>query len=137
MAAITELLRTEENGTISFGDHTLSQKAKKEDYESGGDVYKVKTYSALTKLEKNGLFLYESVPGTGVSFFEEKEDGVQFTVSGSEDAQITIGLKEATEYEIFVGDESMGKMSTGVSGKLSVSVELNGMGEVPVKIKQV
>ena len=31
-------------------------KAKLDDYEHAGDMYKVKTYQAMTKLEKNGLF---------------------------------------------------------------------------------
>ena len=57
-------------------------------------------------------------------------------VEGDEDAQLTIGLKDDTEYEVFVGGESVGKMSTGLGGKLSLSVELETAGEVPVKIVQ-
>ena len=49
MAVVEELLRTEENGTISFGDYTLDAKAKVEDYEHGGDLYKVKTYRKLDR----------------------------------------------------------------------------------------
>ena len=29
-----------------------------------GDLYKVKTFKEITKLERNGMFVYESVPGT-------------------------------------------------------------------------
>lgn len=134
MAVVDELLRSEENGAISFGNHKLAAKAKLEDYKHGGDLYKVKTYSTMTKLEKNGLFLYESVPGTSVNHFEETADGVSFIVEGDSDAQITIGLKDETEYEVFVADESAGKMSTGLGGKLNLSVELSGMGEVTVKV---
>lgn len=134
MAVVNELLRSEENGAISFGNHKLAAKAKLEDYKHGGDLYKVKTYSTMTKLEKNGLFLYESVPGTSVNHFEETADGVSFIVEGDSDAQITIGLKDETEYEVFVADESAGKMSTGLGGKLNLSVELSDMGEVTVKV---
>lgn len=134
MAVVSELLRSEANGAISFGNHKLDTKAKLEDYQHGGDLYKVKTYNTMTKLEKNGLFLYESVPGTSVNDFEEKEDGVSFVVEGSSDAQITIGLKDDTEYEVFVAGESAGKMSTGLGGKLNLSVELADMGEVAVKV---
>ena len=136
MAAVTELLKGAADGSISFGNHTLSEKAKLDNFDFGGDLYKVKTYNALTKLEKNGMFLYESVPGTSVTDLKEEQDGVSFTVCGDEDAQITVGLKEKTEYEVFVGAESVGKMNTGVSGKLSVSVELSGMGEVAVQLKE-
>lgn len=42
MAAISELIRTEGNGTLSFGDYTLGAKAKFDNYEFHGDKYKVK-----------------------------------------------------------------------------------------------
>ena len=134
MAVIEELLRSESNGNISFGNHGLAAKAKPEDYEHAGDMYKVKTFREITKLEKNGLFLYESVPGTSVHNFCESENGVSFTVEGSQDAQITVGVADDSEYEVIVGGESAGVMKTNLSGKLSISVELEGFGEVEVKI---
>ncbi len=136
MAVIDELLRSEADGAISFGNHTLEKKAKVEDFKHAGDLLKVKTYKEITKLEKNGLFLYESVPGTSVLSFDETDAGVSFFVEGAEDAQITVGLKDETEYEVFVGDKSVGTMKTGLSGKLSLSVELEAVGEVSVKITQ-
>lgn len=134
MAGITELIKIDDNGTISFGNHTLAQKAKLEDVPFAGDMLKVKTYKDITKLEKNGMFLYESVPGTTVTAFAEDENGVCFKVSGDEDAQITIGMNDDTEYEVFVGEQSIGTMKTGLGGKLSLSVELQSIDEVAVKI---
>lgn len=134
MAVVEQLLRAENDGTISFGNHKLAQKAKLENYENAGDLYKVKTYVTMTKLEKNGMFVYESVPGTSVLNFSESEDGVSFVVEGDEDTQITVGLQDETEYEVFVNSASAGKMKTNMGGKLSVSVELAGAGEVNVKI---
>ena len=134
MAVVEELLRTEESGAISFGNHKLGAKAKVEDYEHGGDLYKVKTFRELTKLEKNGMFAYESEPGTSVTQFEETQKGVSFIVEGDEDAQITIGLEEDTEYKVYVDDVNVGKMKTNLSGKLSLSVELANAGEVAVKV---
>lgn len=134
MAVVEELLRSESNGNISFGNHELAAKAKLEDYEHAGDLYKVKTFQAMTKLEKNGLFLYESVPGTSVHDFCENESGVSFLVEGSQDAQITLGVADDAEYEIIVGGESAGVMKTNLSGKLNISVELEGAGQVEVKI---
>ncbi len=134
MAVIDELLRSESNGNISFGNHGLAAKAKLEDYEHAGDMYKVKTFQGMTKLEKNGLFLYESVPGTSVHDFCESENGISFTVEGSQDAQITVGAADDSEYEVIVAGESAGVMKTNLSGKLSVSVELEGAGEIEVKI---
>lgn len=135
MAVVEELLRSEANGGISFGNHKLEQKAKLEDFKHEGDLLKVKTFRDITKLEKNGMFLYESVPGTSVRNYVEKENGVEFQVEGDEDAQITIGLDEETEYEVFVDGVGIGTMTTGLGGKLSLSVELETAGEVSVRIE--
>lgn len=136
MAVVEELLRSEADGTISFGNHRLAQKAKVEDFRHEGDLLKVKTYNEITKLEKNGMFLYESVPGTSVLNFREQADGVEFTVSGDADAQITVGLSDETEYEVFVSGRNVGRMKTGMGGKLSMGVELENAGEVAVKVVQ-
>ncbi|MCM1570020.1 MAG: endosialidase [Roseburia sp.] len=134
MAVVEELLRSEADGTISFGNHKLAHKSKVEDYRHAGDLLKVKTYKDITKLEKNGMFLYESVPGTSVLEFRETAEGVEFVVEADEDVQITLGLMDETEYEVFVSGKSTGIMKTGLSGKLSLSVELEAAGEVEVKI---
>ena len=137
MAVVEELLRNESDGSVSFGNHTLANKEKVEDFKHGGDLLKVKTYNEITKLEKNGMFLYESVPGTSVLNFKETEKGVEFVVEGNEDAQITVGLMDDQEYEVFINGASVGTMKTGLGGKLSLSVELEAAGEVPVKIVEV
>ena len=113
MAVVEELLREESDGTISFGNHELAEKKK---------------------LDRNGLFVYESVPGTSVFYFKETTDSVEFTVSGNEDAQITLGLCEDTEYEVFEDGKSRGKMKTNLGGKLNISVELENAEEVHIKV---
>ena len=136
MAVVKELLRAETDGKISFGDYTLASKSKVEDFQHAGDLLKVKTFNEITRLEKNGLVLYESVPGTSVTNFEETADGISFVVEGPEDAQITLGLAEDTEYEVIVAGTDAGHMKTNLGGKLSMSVELAGAGEVQVQIKK-
>lgn len=135
MSVVKELLRAEESGTISFGNYELRDKKKLEDFAHMGDVYKVKTFEEITKLEKNGLFLYESVPGTTVHEFEESADGVTFLAEGAHSTQITVGLKEDTEYEVFLNDVSIGVVKTNLSGKLNVSVDLKHE-DVNVKITE-
>jgi hypothetical protein len=134
MAVISELLRKEGNGAISFGNHKLTKKAKLDNFQYEGDLLKVKTFQEITKLEKNGMFLYESVPGTSVVNFLETAEGLEFVVEGDQDAQITVGLMEETDYEVFMNGVSVGVMNTGLSGKLNLSVELETNGEVPVKV---
>ena len=134
MTAVKELLRANEDGTISFGDYTLPSKTKKEGFEFDGDIYKVKTFSEITKLEKNGMFVYESVPGTAVEGFRAEESGVSFQVSGKEDAQFTLELEADSEYTVYLDDVNAGKMKTNLSGKLSVSAELQPDQTVCVRI---
>ena len=136
MAVISELIRVESNGTISFGDYSLNTKAKLDNFEHAGDIYKVKTFEEITKLERNGLFVYESVPGTAVADFIQTENVVEFTVEGPKDAQITLELEESTEYEITIDGESAGVMKTNLGGKLSLSVELEGTDSVTIKIEK-
>ena len=131
MAVISELIRSEADGTISFGDYSLGSKAKLDNFEHQGDIYKVKTYQDITKLERNGMFVYESVPGTAVTNLKATDTGMTFQVEGPEDAQFTVELEAETEYEITIDGTNAGKMSTNLGGKLSVSVEL---GENPVSV---
>lgn len=134
MAAISELIRTEADGTISFGDYTLGAKAKLDNFEHNGDIYKVKTFAEITKLERNGLFVYESVPGTAVTSFQESDSEVSFMVEGPKDAQITLELEDSSEYEISINGTVAGEMKTNLGGKLSVSVELADAEAVAIKI---
>ena len=134
MAVVKELIRTEENGSISFGNYELSQKSKVSDYPHQGDMYKVKTFQEITKLERNGMFVYESVPGTAVFSLEQDGSSMSFEVEGPEDAQITVELEPDTEYEVFIEQASTGKMKTNLGGKLSFSVELGNAARVEVKI---
>ena len=121
---------------LNFGNYELVQKAKQPDFEYGGDIYKVKTYNEITRLEKNDAFLYESVPGTTVRNLAQDEETISFTVEGDEDAQLTLELEGSTEYEIFVDDEAIGAMKTNMSGKLSFGVELEKDKEVNVIVQK-
>lgn len=132
MAVISELIRSEADGTISFGDYTLEGKKKLDNFEHQGDIYKVKTYKDITKLERNGIFVYESVPGTAVQNLQVLDTGISFLVEGPEDAQLTVELEDEAEYEITIDGENAGKMKTNLGGKLSISVEL---GDKPVDVK--
>ncbi len=125
MPVVENLLQSQQDGSINFGNHQLEKKTKLEDFEHEGDLYKVKTYQEITKLERNGMFVYESVPGTSVENFKVSHDGVEFFVEGAKDAQITLQLENDTTYEVIVGDTMTGQMRTHMSGKLNFSVELN------------
>ena len=134
MAAVRELLRAEADGTLSFGDYTLESKTKLDGFEFQGDLYKVKTFSEITKLERNGMFVYESVPGTAVEQFQATEQDISFNVSGAQDAQFTLELEADSEYTVYLDGAAAGDMKTNLSGKLSVSTELAEGESVAVRI---
>lgn len=136
MSVITELIRTEADGTLSFGNYELETKSKKQDFEHLGDLYKVKTFREITKLERNGMFVYESVPGTVVNSLKVTENGMSFTVEGPKDAQITVELEADTSYQVIVDNKEIGEMKTNLGGKLVLSVELDRAEKADIKIEK-
>lgn len=130
-----KLIYAAQDGSLSFGDCTLPAK-KKQEVVIDGNQYKVKTFREITKLEKNEGFVYESVPGTDVSDFCETEAGVSFTVRGDEDAQIILGLEDNAEYDVAVDGRKIGRVSTGLGGKLSISLELAGSESMRVAVSK-
>ncbi len=135
MSVVSELIRSEADGSLSFGDYTLGAKAKLDNFEHAGAKFKVKTFREITKLEKNDMFAYESVPGTAVLNMTSGDGVVSFSVEGPEDAEITLGLEEETSYEVSIGGVAAGTMVTNLGGKLTISVELNGE-PVAVEVKK-
>ena len=131
-----ELIRSEADGSISFGDYKLSAKAKLDNFELQGDLYKVKTFCEITKLEKNGMFVYESVPGTAVEKLRITDRGCTCVVKGDKDAQLTIQLEDDTDYEVYVDGISVGGMKTNMSGKLVVSVELGEGAAADIRVEK-
>ena len=121
---MADLIFVCENGGLGFGNYTLEEKAKLSDYPHQGDLYKIKTFKEITKLEKNGSFVYESVPGTKVDEFLADEKKVSFFVEGNDHTQITLDLAEEREYRVLVDNVNLGNMSTNIGGKLVISVEL-------------
>ena len=122
MSVVSELIRTEADGTISFGNYELPAKSKKSDFEHDGDLYKVKTFKEITKLERNGM--------------KATENGMSFTVECPTDAQITVELEEETSYQVFVDDKEVGEMKTNLGGKLVLSVELDSTESAAVRIEK-
>ena len=99
MAVVTGLFRSEDNGTLSFGDYTLAQKAK-ENISLKGDSYESKTFKTMTK-RQNGQLIFESVPGSAVHNFVATTDGVAFEIESSSDVQVTLEVEAGQEYKSF------------------------------------
>ena len=110
--------------------------SKKADYESGGSIYKVKTYNEITRLERNDTVLYESVPGTAVTGLQVSEDAVTFKVEGNKDVQITLGLGEGVSYDVKIDGVDDGIVKATMSGKLTISIDLEEKGTAEVEIRE-
>ena len=137
MAVIDELIREEETGASSFGNFALATKTKKDGFQYQGDSYKIKTFREITKLERNGMFVYESVPGTVVHDFRATDKAVNFVVEGEEDSQITLELEAEKEYKIHIDKVYVGKMKTNLGGKLNLSVELEPAKMVDILVEKI
>ncbi|QWT54104.1 endosialidase [Eubacterium sp. MSJ-33] len=137
MAVIDELIREEETGALSFGNFALATKTKKDGFQYQGDSYKIKTFREITKLERNGMFVYESVPGTVVHDFRATDKAVNFVVEGEEDSQITLELEAEKEYKIHIDKVYVGKMKTNLGGKLNLSVELEPSKMVDILVEKI
>lgn len=121
---MADLIYVQDNGKLAFGDYTLDAKAKADGFEFDGDLYKVKTFQEITKLERNGMFAYESVPGTKVTDFTANEKELCFTVEGTTDTQIALELEAETEFKLYIDGTNIGKMKTNLGGKLVFSLPL-------------
>ncbi len=131
---MAELIYVQDNGKLAFGDYTLATKAKADGFEFGGDLYKVKTFQEITKLERNGMFAYESVPGTDVTEFSANDKEVTMTVKGTTDTQVALGLEAETEYKLYIDGTNIGKMKTNLGGKLVFSLELTAGKDSEVRV---
>ena len=69
MAVVSELIRTEGNGSVSFGDYSQTEKKK---LENG--AYKVKTFQEITRLEKDGDQIFTVLMGEDV---EPRRDWIE------------------------------------------------------------
>ncbi|MCR5586858.1 MAG: endosialidase [Lachnospiraceae bacterium] len=137
MAVVEELIRNEADGSLSFGNFDLPEKKKVSDFEHDGDLYKVKTFKDITKLERNGLFVYESVPGTVVTTFKADEKMIEFNVEGLKDSSVTLELEPETEYKVFINDNDGSVEKTNLGGKLILSLLLEKDSVSKIKIEKV
>lgn len=125
MAVIDGVIRVESDGGISFGDYESKEKKKVSDFEVGGDLYKVKTHREITRLEKNGKLLLETVPGAVVHHLLVDEKMTSFAVESTKDVEITMEMEPETGYCIRIGDSEAGRVVSNLSGKIIFSVEID------------
>ncbi len=125
MAVINEIICTEADGSLSFGNYKVAVKQKKEGFAVGSDVYKVRTHKDVTRLSKNGTLVLETVPGAAVHSLKIGDRVTTFDVEGRGSTMITLELLGDSTYSIYVDDVNLDKVNTNMTGKISFSVELD------------
>jgi len=126
MAVIGEIIRREDDGSISFGDYLSEEKKKVTGYEVDGDLYSVKTHQEVTRLERNGKLLLETVPGSVVHGFLITESKVRFALEGTDDTRVTLELAPDELYRVLIEETNIGNVRSNVSGKVVFSLDLDG-----------
>ena len=134
MSVVEELIRKEDTGTLSFGNYLLDTKTKKADFQYEGASYKIKTFKEISKLEKNGTLVYESVPGSAVTNFRGNSSVVEFDVEAAGDISFTLEMEPSEEYKLVVNGVSAGRIPTNVGGKLNASLSLEEGTKASVKV---
>ena len=135
MSVINDLINIESD-SLDFGNYELATKTKKDGIEYKGDIYKIKTFKTMTKLDKNGQLIFESVPGSAVHNFVATTDGVAFEIESSSDVQVTLEVEAGQEYKVFIDNTNVGMMKANLGGKLTLSVELSEGTAAAVRVKK-
>ena len=125
MAVINEIICTEADGSLSFGNYEVAEKQKAEGFKVGNDVYKVRTHKDVTRLSKNGNLVLETVPGATVHSLKVGERGTGFEIEGNGNTMVTLELDGDSTYSIYVDDVNLDKVNTNMTGKISFSLELD------------
>ena len=123
MAIVNELIKVENNGAISFGNYQLPKKTKLMSFEVGGNLYDIRTFNEITKLNKDEGLIYESIPGTAVHNFTMQDKLITFKVAGMAESQITMELSPDTDYNLFIDELKVGKIKSNLAGKIVFSVD--------------
>lgn len=124
MAVIDNAILVAEDKSLSFGNYSVTEKQKINDFKVDGDVYKLRTHNEITKLTKNEKLLIETYPGATVHNFSMSEKEVKFGIEGYKSTSITMELEAGVTYSIYINDVNIDKIKANMSGKLIFSVEL-------------
>lgn len=131
-----KLIEINEQSNLNFGDYTLSEKSKENiiynEYE-----YKLKTFKDVTRLERDELLIYESVPGTYVENFSYKSDEISFMVSGNDTASIIIGVNQDSNFSLTIDDKFYPETVCISPGKLNINLNFNKENKVKVVLTKI
>jgi len=129
MTEMPKIIIAEADG-LCFGDYSAKEKIKVNDFAHMGDVYSLRAHNLVTRLEKNGELLFESVPGVAIFGFDCAGDNCRFEIESPANVQITLGMAPETKYDLAIGtaitSQTHEEITANRSGKLSFGVQFEG-----------
>lgn len=125
MPIISEIIRIEDDNTLSFGDYSTKEKQKVENFTFDNNTYKVKTHNQITRIEENGELLLETVPGSTIHNFYKDEKVISFSIEGFENTSIIMELERDAAYRITVNNNNIGSTKSNLYGKINFSLNLS------------
>jgi hypothetical protein len=126
----------DEDKFLSFGNYNLKEKHKITDFDFFGEKLELKTYQKNTRLKKNGMIFFESIPGSAVHKMNINNSPIQFYITGLKTTDITISLQPDTMYRIYADNSDLGETKSTMSGKITFSLDLDDIHRI-VKIEKV
>ncbi len=121
-----EIIKLNENGSLKFGDYTAIEKQKVADFNFNGTLVSVKTHKDITVLKKNDNLFLETVPGANIDNFVVKKGEVSFDITGYKQTMVTLGVHPEEIYQINVNGHEIETQKSKLSGKISVSLDVEG-----------
>lgn len=118
---------------LDFGDYNLDEKVK-DTIELNGIKYRVKTHEEITRLERDELMIYESVPGTNVYNFSYNSEEIYFDVEGKGNTSLIIAVNQDKTYNIFVNNEEYLSINILAGGKIQFLINFDENERVAVRL---
>ncbi len=127
MSKKLEIIKINEDQTLTFGNYEVVEKQKVSDFEYKGDTLAVKTHRDVTVLKSNDTLVIETVPGTLIQNFSSEEGSVSFDIIGYKQTIVTLGVEPEVEYNVYIDGTKIDILTSKASGKASISLDVENV----------
>ncbi len=122
-----EIIKINEDQTLTFGNYQVVEKQKVADFEYKGEKLAVKTHKEITVLKSNDNLVVETVPGTVIENFSAEEGSVAFDIQGYKQTIVTLGVEPEVEYNVYIDGVKIDILTSKPSGKASFSLDVENV----------
>ncbi len=122
-----EIIKINEDQTLTFGNFEVVEKQKVSDFDYKGEKLKVKTHKDITVLKSNDTLVIETVPGTVVDNFNMEEGNISFGILGYKQTIVTIEVEPEVEYNLYIDGVKSDILTSKPSGKVSISLDVENV----------